>query len=51
MYQDKYDLDRGDFSKGIYDVSKAESASKSAARAAAPASTMRRMPSSIVSGE
>lgn len=37
MYKDKYDLKRGDFSAGIYDLSKAVSSPKSAASAAAPA--------------
>ncbi len=36
-YQNKYDLEKGDFSTGIYDLSKAESSPKSSASAAAPA--------------
>ena len=38
MYKNKYDLTRGDFSQGIYDLSKAESSERSAAKAVAPAS-------------
>jgi len=37
VYKKKYDLDTGDFSAGIYDLSKADSAPRSSARAAAPA--------------
>ena len=37
VYQKKYDLNTGDFSTGIYDLSKRESADRSAAKAAAPA--------------
>ena len=37
QYRNKYDLERGDFSTGIYDLSKTESAVKSSAKAAAPA--------------
>ena len=36
-YKNKYDLAKGDFSAGIYDLSKPESSDKSAAKAAAPA--------------
>lgn len=36
-YKNKYDLAKGDFSAGIYDLSKPESSPKSAASAAAPA--------------
>jgi phosphate:Na+ symporter len=36
-YKDKYDLEKGDFSTGVYDLSRAESSPRSAARAAAPA--------------
>ena len=39
VYKNKYDLNAGDFSAGIYDLSRADSAPKSAAKAAAPAST------------
>ena len=39
VYKNKYDLNTGDFSAGIYDLSKADSSPKSAAKAAAPAST------------
>ena len=39
VYKNKYDLNAGDFSAGIYDLSKADSSPKSAAKAAAPAST------------
>ena len=38
VYKNKYDLEQGDFSRGVYDLSKAESSAKSAASAAAPAS-------------
>ncbi len=37
LYKNKYDLLQGDFSAGIYDLSKPESSPKSAASAAAPA--------------
>ena len=37
-YKEKYDVERGDFSTGIYDLSQAESSSTSATSAAAPAS-------------
>ncbi|MBQ3159972.1 MAG: Na/Pi cotransporter family protein [Clostridia bacterium] len=37
LYKEKYDLETGDFSTGIYDLSKPESSPKSAAKAAAPA--------------
>ena len=37
-YKNKYDLNVGDFSAGIYDLSKADSSPRSAAKAAAPAS-------------
>ena len=37
LYKNKYDLLQGDFSAGIYDLSKPESSPKSAAKAAAPA--------------
>ena len=36
-YKNKYDLAKGDFSAGIYDLSSPESSDKSAAKAAAPA--------------
>ena len=36
-YKNKYDLAKGDFSAGIYDLSSPESSPKSAAKAAAPA--------------
>ncbi len=36
-YKNKYDLEKGDFSTGVYDLSRAESSVRSAARAAAPA--------------
>ena len=36
-YKNKYDLAKGDFSAGIYDLSKPESSDRSAAKAAAPA--------------
>ena len=36
-YKNKYDLEKGDFSTGVYDLSRAESSPRSAARAAAPA--------------
>ena len=36
QYQNKYDLNKGTFTGGVYDLSSAESASKSAAKAAAP---------------
>ena len=36
-YKNKYDLEKGDFSTGVYDLSRAESSARSAARAAAPA--------------
>ena len=39
VYKNKYDLNAGDFSAGIYDLSRADSSPKSAAKAAAPAST------------
>ena len=42
LYKNKYDLERGDFSAGIYDLSKRESSPKSAARAEAPASVSSR---------
>ena len=38
LYKEKYDLETGDFSTGIYDLSQATSSPTSAARAAAPAS-------------
>ena len=38
LYKNKYDLTTGDFSTGIYDLSKADSSLRSAASAAAPAS-------------
>ena len=38
MYKNKYDLETGDFSQGVYDLSKADSSERSAAKAAAPAS-------------
>ena len=37
LYKEKYDLETGDFSTGIYDLSQATSSPTSAARAAAPA--------------
>ena len=37
VYKNKYDLQREDFSTGIYDLSKADSSGRSAAKAAAPA--------------
>ncbi|MBQ9923539.1 MAG: Na/Pi cotransporter family protein [Clostridia bacterium] len=37
QYQNKYDLNKGSFTGGVYDLSSAESASKSAAKATAPA--------------
>ena len=37
-YKNKYDLTQGDFSTGIYDLSRADSSERSAAKAAAPAS-------------
>ena len=38
LYKEKYDLETGDFSTGIYDLSQATSSPTSATRAAAPAS-------------
>ena len=38
LYKEKYDLETGDFSTGIYDLNQATSSPTSAARAAAPAS-------------
>ena len=36
-YKDKFDLEKGDFTQGVYGLSRAESSVKSAAKAAAPA--------------